>query len=367
MAAAGCGRIVLNGRSEPKSEAVEVIERIRSGGTEIEVERGDIAEPGTALRLVEAATASGLELRGVLHAAALVEDATLVNITDQLIDRDWGPKVLGAWNLHQATVGLQLDWFCSFSSAAALVGSPGQVRRIWPPTVGSTRSPTGGARRNLPATAIAWGAWSEIGRGQAMAEQTDSAIAPDESAYAFEALLRYDRAYTGYTPSWVRRGLQRSLSETDSRSSSPWGRGRSEGAASSSRNSARCPRKNGRASYAPWLASRSASSCAGRSTDRPLAEYRLDSLGNLEVRTRIETGTGIRISPADITTVRNLAAHLHDALAAQPTPRGNVKGDLSCLSGRCRSGRLTSGRWGRDRLCPGIRLLLRAQRRRKPQ
>ena len=51
--------------------------------------------------------------------------------------------------------------------------------------------------------------------------------------------------------------------------------------------------------------------------DRPISEYGLDSLGNLEVRTRIETGTGIRISPADITTVRNLAAHLYDALAAQ--------------------------------------------------
>jgi polyketide synthase 3/4 len=51
--------------------------------------------------------------------------------------------------------------------------------------------------------------------------------------------------------------------------------------------------------------------------DRPLAEYGLDSLGNLEVRTRIETETGVRISPADITTVRNLAAHICEKLIAQ--------------------------------------------------
>ena len=38
--------------------------------------------------------------------------------------------------------------------------------------------------------------------------------------------------------------------------------------------------------------------------DRPLSEYGLDSLGNLEVRTRIETETGIRITSTDITTVR---------------------------------------------------------------
>ena len=41
--------------------------------------------------------------------------------------------------------------------------------------------------------------------------------------------------------------------------------------------------------------------------DRPLSEYGLDSLGNLELRTRIETETGIRITSTDITTVRGLA------------------------------------------------------------
>jgi acyl carrier protein len=51
--------------------------------------------------------------------------------------------------------------------------------------------------------------------------------------------------------------------------------------------------------------------------DRPLSEYGVDSLGNLELRTRIETETGIRINPADISTVRALAEHLGDKLAAQ--------------------------------------------------
>ena len=49
--------------------------------------------------------------------------------------------------------------------------------------------------------------------------------------------------------------------------------------------------------------------------DRPLSDYGLDSLGNLELRTRIETETGIRIGPTDITTVRGLAQHLCDELA----------------------------------------------------
>lgn len=105
---------------------LETIELIRSTGSDIAVECGDIALADTAARLVAAATATGLPLRGVLHAAAVVEDATLANITEELIERDWAPKVHGAWNLHQAAASAPLDWFCSFSSAAALLGSPGQ-------------------------------------------------------------------------------------------------------------------------------------------------------------------------------------------------------------------------------------------------
>ena len=52
--------------------------------------------------------------------------------------------------------------------------------------------------------------------------------------------------------------------------------------------------------------------------DRPLSEYGLDSLGNLELRTRIETETGVRISPTHITTVRGLAEHLCER-AGRPT------------------------------------------------
>ena len=169
MAAAGCGRIVLNSRSAPNAEAQEAIERIRATGADIQVECGDVGDPATADRLVAVATESGLPVRGVLHAAAVVEDATLTNVTGDLIDRCWAPKVNGAWNMHQATAGQPLDWFCSFSSAAALVGSPGQgayaAANSWLDAFAHWRRAQG-----LPSTAIAWGAWAEVGRATALAE-----------------------------------------------------------------------------------------------------------------------------------------------------------------------------------------------------
>lgn len=315
MAANGCGRIVLSSRSQPTAHALETVERIRATGVDILVECGDIAATGTAERLVAAATADGLEVRGVLHAAGVIEDAALTNITDELIERDWAPKVYGAWNLHTATADQPLDWFCSFSSAAALIGSPGQgayaAANSWLDAFSLWRRAQG-----LPATSIAWGAWSQIGRGIALAEGAGIAIAPDEGAYAFEALLRHDRAYTGYAPitgaPWLSVFADRS----------PFAEAfRSNGQTSTGTSKLRA--ELGELPPEEWSAklrrviSDQVSVILRRSVDpdRPLSEYGMDSLGALELRTRIENETGIRISATGITTIQGLAELLCEKLA----------------------------------------------------
>jgi acyl carrier protein len=56
--------------------------------------------------------------------------------------------------------------------------------------------------------------------------------------------------------------------------------------------------------------------------DRPFSDHGLDSLGNLELRTRIETETGVRLTSKAIAahnTVRALAGHLTETLAALET------------------------------------------------
>jgi polyketide synthase 5 len=315
MAIAGAGRIVLSSRSKPSKKVLETIDLIRAIGTDVVIERGDIAHLGSAVRLVGAATATGLQLRGVLHLAAVVEDATLGNITDELIDRDWAPKVLGAWNLHQAITDQKLDWFCSFSSAAALVGSPGQgayaAANSWLDAFARWQRAQG-----VPATAIAWGAWAEVGRGTGLAESSEAAIALDEGAYAFEALLRHNRSYCGYAPvlgaPWAVAFAQRSKFAEMFKSL-----GQSRSDTSQFRNElAALPIEEWPAQLRR-LVSEQAGLILRRNIDpdRQLAEYGLDSLGVLELRTRVETETGVRINSTDITTVRELANHLCDKLA----------------------------------------------------
>ncbi len=251
----------------------------------------------------------------MLHAAGVIEDAALTNITDELIERDWAPKVYGAWNLHTATADQPLDWFCSFSSAAALVGSPGQgayaAANSWLDAFSLWRRSKG-----LPGTAIAWGAWGQIGKGTDLAESAGVAITPDEGAYAFEALLRHDRAYTGYAPitgaPWLSVFAERSPFAEAFRSTGQSSTGTSKLHAELDE----LPPEEW-AGKLRHVISDQVSVILRRSVDpdRPLSEYGMDSLGALELRTRIENETGIRISATGITTVHGLADLLCEKLA----------------------------------------------------
>jgi acyl carrier protein len=195
------------------------------------------------------------------------------------------------------------------------VGSPGQgayaAANSWLDAFTHWRRAQG-----LPATAIAWGAWAEIGRATALADGADTAITPDEGAYAFEALLRHDRAYSGYAPisatRWFGDFAQRSKFAELFKFGGQRRRDKSEFLAELN---ALPPDE--------W-ATRLRRLIADEVTrilrrpvdpDRPLSEYGVDSLGNLELRTHIETETGIRVTTADITTVQGLAAFLCEKLA----------------------------------------------------
>ncbi|MGW7820240.1 sulfolipid-1 biosynthesis phthioceranic/hydroxyphthioceranic acid synthase [Streptomyces puniciscabiei] len=322
LATAGAGRIVLNSRSAPDESALREIQAMRDTGTEVHVERGDIAVPETAERLVAAARATGLPVRGVLHAAAVVEDATIPSITRELLDRDWAPKTYGAWYLHQATAEEDLDWFCTFSSAAALLGSPGQgayaAANSWLDGFAAWRHAKG-----LPATTIAWGAWGEIGRGAVLAEAGDTTmITPEEGTHAFDTLLRHTRVYTGYLP------LARAPWLTALAGRSPFAAAFEDNRGDQSHSSElrlefeALPVEERIGWLRRFVAGEAAAIVRGSvDPSRPFNDYGLDSLGNLELRTRIETNLGIRIAPkavAENNSAQALAQHLADLIGSAP-------------------------------------------------
>jgi acyl transferase domain-containing protein/NADPH:quinone reductase-like Zn-dependent oxidoreductase/acyl carrier protein len=323
MAAHGAGRIVLSSRSRPKAEVDAAVARMRANGADIVMESADISQAATAQRLVELATAGGHTLRGVLHAAGVVEDSILENVTDDLINHDWAPKANGAWHLANATSGHTLDWFCMFSSVSALLGSRGQsayaAANSW--LDGFThwcRS------RGVPASSIAWGAWDEIGRGAGLAARGDTVmIDPKEGGYAFWRLLTYDRPYAGYTP-FVGTPWLDSLAAR-----SPFAEAfRAQNAQEDQEHTDLLAEllslpSDERPDRIRKVVGEQVSLILRRRVDpdRPFSDHGLDSLGSLELRTQIETNTGIRMSQKAITThntVRSLAVYLSECLSGDP-------------------------------------------------
>ncbi|MFD9592377.1 type I polyketide synthase [Kitasatospora sp. NPDC059973] len=195
----GARGLVLVGRSAPSAATRRALDALRAAGdTVIETLRGDAADPGTIHRAVELAHTAG-KLRGVVHAAGVVEDAVLARIDAALLDRVWRGKAEGAWALHRHLREVDLDFFAVYSSVAALLGSPGQgayaAANAYVDALVAHRRAQG-----LPATGIHWGAWSEVGRGQHLARRGFVMISPQDGMDALERILAEGHHQVAYSP-----------------------------------------------------------------------------------------------------------------------------------------------------------------------
>lgn len=191
----GAGRVVLNGRTAPSSEVEARLARWRET-SQVVVELGDIATNGTAIALVDAAERSGLDLRGVVHAAGVLEDGAFTSMDRSRLVHVYSPKVDGALALHRATAGRRLDWWCSFSSMAAVIGSPGQAAyaaaNAWLDSFADWRRAQG-----LPISVIDWGQWSGVGVATSVVLDIVDPLSPAEGIDAFGALLLCDTHRVG--------------------------------------------------------------------------------------------------------------------------------------------------------------------------
>jgi acyl transferase domain-containing protein/acyl carrier protein len=162
LAGRGARHLALIGRSGAVTpEAIGAVDDLRAAGVEV---RGFIADVAVAADLARVITAlgDGPELRGVIHAAGVVEDATVERLQWEQFERVFAAKVYGTWHLHQITRDRPLDFFVLFSSASALLGAAGQgnyaAANAFMDGMAHHRRASG-----LPALSINWGPWGDSG------------------------------------------------------------------------------------------------------------------------------------------------------------------------------------------------------------
>ncbi|OJD31005.1 lovastatin nonaketide synthase [Diplodia corticola] len=110
-----------------KPEAAAVVASIEQAGATAHVFRADASSEEHVVRAVAELQASGRPIKGVVHAAMVLQDAMFERMTLAQYLAAVRPKVLGARNLDRALQGVELDFFVATSSISATLGNPGQA------------------------------------------------------------------------------------------------------------------------------------------------------------------------------------------------------------------------------------------------
>jgi NADP-dependent 3-hydroxy acid dehydrogenase YdfG/acyl carrier protein len=164
LIARGAKDIILLGRSTPDSGELNKLTNWTKKCIRVEYVQLDVTNMAKVESLFAEISQSNRIVKGVFHAAGVIDDATMDQIDYEQFKKVCSPKVIGSWNLHVCTKKYfcELEWFVLFSSAASVIGNAGQVNHAaanaFMDSLVLLRNAEG-----LHATSVNWGAWNEVG------------------------------------------------------------------------------------------------------------------------------------------------------------------------------------------------------------
>nr|CCE88381.1 polyketide synthase [Sorangium cellulosum] len=199
----GARHVALVGRRGAGPEAQQAIREMEEAGARVLVEPADVSCRDEVERLFARVEEKLPPLCGIVHAAAVLDDHTLLEQSEESFRKVFGPKALGAWHLHALSEGRALDFFVMYSSGASLFGSPGQGNYAAASAFVDALSRER-ARRGLASMSIQWGAFAEVGlaaaqdnRGKRLSSRGVASFTPAEGLEALRRLLLNPRAEVG--------------------------------------------------------------------------------------------------------------------------------------------------------------------------
>ncbi|MEW2417710.1 SDR family NAD(P)-dependent oxidoreductase [Streptomyces sp. NPDC046866] len=351
----GVRSLVLTSRRGAEAPgARELAAELEAAGASVVLAACDVAD-----RDAVAALLAAHPVTGVVHAAGVVDDGTIASLTPGRLARVLAPKAEAARHLHELTAALELDAFVLFSSAAGVLGGPGQgnyaAANAYLDALAAHRRAQG-----LPATSLAWGLWHPEagGMGAALtgADLDRMARTGIRALDAEEGLALFDAATAGPWPLAVPvrldlpalarslgehvPGLLRGLVRTPARRTAA---GAGDGAAGEglAARLAALATPADRAQYLVDLVCGQVAAVLGFApgqqveVNKPFKDFGFDSLTAVEFRNTLSALTGVRLPATlvfDHPSPYELAAHLHRTLApAQDDPATALLTGLDAL------------------------------------
>ncbi|MFB7116098.1 type I polyketide synthase, partial [Streptomyces sp. NPDC056291] len=324
--------VLVSRRGGEAAGAAELVAELAESGARATVVACDVTDRAAVAELVAAHPVSA-----VVHSAGVLDDGMVASLTPERLSAVLRPKVDAAWNLHEATRGLDLDAFVVFSSVAGVFGNPGQANyaagNAFLDSLMEHRCAAG-----LPGLSLAWGPWERTGAGgmtgtfseddlRRLARIGTPALTVEQGLALFDAALDGDDA--ALTPvrldlSVLRAAgdvppLLRSLIRGRSRRAAVAGSATAGGLA---QRLARLDRES-RDELVLDLVRGQVALVLGHATGadidagRAFRELGFDSLTAVELRNRLNTVTGLRLPATlvfDYPTVSHLASYVLDEL-----------------------------------------------------
>ncbi|MEV8518006.1 SDR family NAD(P)-dependent oxidoreductase [Dactylosporangium sp. NPDC051484] len=356
----GVRRLLLTSRRGPDADGcAELCAELGELGAHAEVMACDVADRDQLATLI-AGLPAAYPLTAVVHAAGVLSDGVLDALTPQRMREVLRPKVDAALHLHELTRGMDLSAFVMFSSIAGVFGGMGQgnyaAANAFLDALAQRRRAAG-----LPAVSLDWGLWATEGGMSGGLDEADLrriarggilAFTPEEGVRLFDVAvaagepavlpLRLDldaMASAGH-PSLLRGLVRTPVRRAVGTTAAP-------DAAASLIRRLRGQSEVQRERLLLELVRQQAATSLGFADpaavdgDRGLMELGFDSLTAVELRNRLNAGTGLRLPATllfDYPTSAAIARHLAAELVpddAEPEPAGVAAIDLleSALDG----------------------------------
>lgn len=183
---------------EPSSQAgkyIDAICELEATGANVHVASVDVSDADALAEFYKGYQREKRPfIRGIIHAAGILQDQLLINMQLEELRNVLAPKMLGSWNLHQVFKDEPLDIFILFSSLASILGSVGQgnyaAGNAFLDALTQYRK-----AQNLPAISINWGPWKEIGMAartgvnEHLAANGIQAFTPTQGQQVFDFIL----------------------------------------------------------------------------------------------------------------------------------------------------------------------------------
>ena len=313
--------VVLGRRGAATPDAADFLASARAAALDVRALSVDVSDEAALAHALDDVLATMPPLRGVIHAATVLDDRALDDLDRASLDRVLAAKARGALNLHALTerAACELDFFVLCSSIAAAIGNAGQASyvaaNVFLDHLALHRRALG-----LPATSLQWGALADAGlvarddRVRAHLEAIGVTPLPIRDALAMLGAAVLDRAPSDAP-------VQLAVADLDvdrlAAALDAWSGGRrlaelaamtgerDGAAAASAAVLAQLPDDDARRAHATAALVRVVAHVlrlpeTGVSVAQPLRELGMDSIVALEIVAGVERELGMRLSPVEL-------------------------------------------------------------------